>query len=132
MFPAILIVTVPVDFSGAVQSKENVTPARKKQTIAPIKNNSPIVSFKGTFQLATINNKPKQTNPVSLKRDDEFEAFIAHKNITRTVTITGTHSPEGTERINSKLSNDRAAVIEKYYRGVAYENKYSLNFFIIF
>lgn len=50
------------------------------------------------------------------KRGKEFEAFIAEKNVTKTVTITGTHSPEGTERINSKLSNDRAAVIEKYYR----------------
>jgi tetratricopeptide (TPR) repeat protein len=49
-------------------------------------------------------------------RGKEFEAFIADKNVTRTVTITGTHSPEGPERINSKLSNDRAAVIEKYYR----------------
>ena len=50
------------------------------------------------------------------KRGKEFEAFIAEKNVTRTVTITGTHSPEGTERINSKLSEDRATVIEKYYR----------------
>ncbi len=50
------------------------------------------------------------------KRGLEFEAFIADKNVTRTVTITGTHSPEGTERINSKLSNDRAAVIEAFYR----------------
>lgn len=49
-------------------------------------------------------------------RGKEFEAFIAAKNITRTVTITGTHSPEGPERVNSKLSEDRASVIEKYYR----------------
>ena len=49
-------------------------------------------------------------------RGKEFEAFIAAKNVTRTVTITGTHSPEGPERINSRLSNDRAAIIEKYYR----------------
>lgn len=49
-------------------------------------------------------------------RGKAFEAFIAEKNVTRTVTITGTHSPEGTERINSKLSEDRAKVIEKYYR----------------
>ena len=49
-------------------------------------------------------------------RGKEFEAFIAAKNVTRTVTVTGTHSPEGTERINSKLSEDRAKVIEKYYR----------------
>ncbi len=47
----------------------------------------------------------------------QLDAFIAAKNITRTVTITGTHSPEGLERINSKLSEERAAVIEKYYRG---------------
>ncbi len=50
------------------------------------------------------------------ERGREFEAFIAEKNVTRTVTITGTHSPEGPERINSKLSEDRAKVIEKYYR----------------
>jgi tetratricopeptide (TPR) repeat protein len=46
----------------------------------------------------------------------QLDAFIASKNVTKTVTITGTHSPEGAERINSKLSPDRAAAIEKYYR----------------
>lgn len=46
----------------------------------------------------------------------EFTAFIADKNVTKTVTITGTHSPEGTETINSDLSGDRAKAIEKYYR----------------
>jgi tetratricopeptide (TPR) repeat protein len=45
-----------------------------------------------------------------------FEGFVAEKNVTRTVTITGTHSPEGPERINSKLSQERAKVIEDYYR----------------
>ncbi len=49
-------------------------------------------------------------------RGKAFEAFVAEKNATRTVTITGTHSPEGPERINSKLSEDRASVIEKYYK----------------
>ena len=44
-----------------------------------------------------------------------FEAFVADKNVTRTVTITGTHSPEGPERINSGLSQDRASVIEDFY-----------------
>ncbi len=48
---------------------------------------------------------------------DELSAFIAEKNVTRTVTITGTHSPEGTETINTDLSGDRAGTIEKYYRG---------------
>lgn len=49
-------------------------------------------------------------------RGKHFEAFVAEKNVTRTVTITGTHSPEGTERINSGLSEARAKVIEVYYR----------------
>ncbi|MEM7298475.1 MAG: hypothetical protein AAF391_09455, partial [Bacteroidota bacterium] len=50
-------------------------------------------------------------------KSDDLSAFIAEKNVTRTVTITGTHSPEGTETVNSDLSEDRAATIEKYYRG---------------
>ncbi len=50
------------------------------------------------------------------EKGKKLDAFIASKNITRTVTITGTHSPEGLERINSKLSEERAAVIEKFYR----------------
>ncbi len=52
-------------------------------------------------------NRDKQT---------DLSAFIAEKNVTRTVTITGTHSPEGPERINSNLSQDRAEAIEKFYR----------------
>jgi tetratricopeptide (TPR) repeat protein len=52
-------------------------------------------------------NRTKQRN---------LAVFIADKNVTRTVTITGTHSPEGPERINSNLSKDRATQIEKYYR----------------
>ncbi len=44
-----------------------------------------------------------------------LSAFIADKNVTRTVTITGTHSPEGTERVNTDLANDRAKRIEDYY-----------------
>ena len=52
-------------------------------------------------------NKTKKTN---------LAAFIADKNVTRTVTITGTHSPEGSETVNGNLSEDRAEAIEKYYR----------------
>ncbi len=55
-------------------------------------------------------------------RGKTFTAFVAEKNVTRTVTITGTHSPEGPERINSNLSQERAAVIEKWYRDMM--NKY--------
>jgi len=50
------------------------------------------------------------------ERGQHFEAFIADKNVTRTVTVTGTHSPEGSETINSGLSQDRAKVIENFYR----------------
>jgi len=49
-------------------------------------------------------------------KGQQLDAFIASKNATRTVTVTGTHSPEGAERINSKLSPDRAAAIERFYR----------------
>jgi len=50
------------------------------------------------------------------KKGKDFSAFIADKNVTRTVTIIGAHSPEGSETVNSNLSGDRAAAIEKYYR----------------
>lgn len=49
-------------------------------------------------------------------KNEKLSAFIAEKNVTRTVTITGTHSPEGTETINTDLAAERAAAIEKMYR----------------
>jgi len=58
----------------------------------------------------------RKSEITSADKGKKLDAFIAAKNITRTVTITGTHSPEGLERINSKLSEERAAVIEKFYR----------------
>ncbi|HTE31388.1 MAG TPA: hypothetical protein VK666_13500 [Chryseolinea sp.] len=57
-----------------------------------------------------------RTSEVKSPKGKQLDAFIASKNATRTVTITGTHSPEGAERINAKLSPDRAAAIEKFYR----------------
>jgi Flp pilus assembly protein TadD len=57
-----------------------------------------------------------RTSEVKSTKGKQLDAFIASKNATRTVTITGTHSPEGAERINSRLSPDRAAAIEKFYR----------------
>lgn len=44
-----------------------------------------------------------------------LDAFIASKFKTKTVTITGTHSPEGSESKNEKLSENRAKVIQKFY-----------------
>lgn len=57
-----------------------------------------------------------RTSEIKADKGKQLDAFIASKNITRTVTITGTHSPEGAERINSKLSEERAKAIEKFYR----------------
>lgn len=57
-----------------------------------------------------------KTSEIRSNKGKQLDAFIASKNATRTVTITGTHSPEGAERINSRLSPDRAAAIEKFYR----------------
>ncbi len=57
-----------------------------------------------------------RTSEIRSAKGKQLDAFIASKNATRTVTITGTHSPEGAERINSRLSPERAAAIEKYYR----------------
>ena len=50
------------------------------------------------------------------QRVKDFDLFVASKNVTRTVTITGLHSPEGTEQINTHLAPARAAEIEKWYR----------------
>lgn len=57
-----------------------------------------------------------RTTELRSQKGKQLDAFIASKNATRTVTVTGTHSPEGAERINTKLSPDRAASIEKFYR----------------
>ena len=57
-----------------------------------------------------------KTSEKSSDRAERFKAFIAEKNVTRTVTITGTHSPEGKETFNSDLAKDRAAAIEEWYR----------------
>lgn len=57
-----------------------------------------------------------RTTEIKSAKGKQLDAYIASKNVTRTVTITGTHSPEGAERINSKLSNERAAAIEAFYR----------------
>jgi hypothetical protein len=57
-----------------------------------------------------------RTSEIKSEKGKQLDAFIASKNVTRTVTITGTHSPEGAERINSKLAPERAAAIEKFYR----------------
>jgi tetratricopeptide (TPR) repeat protein len=53
-------------------------------------------------------------------------AFIAAKNPTRTVIITGSHSPEGREVRNYALSEGRAKAIEKFYRDLMKKYTYKL------
>jgi len=50
------------------------------------------------------------------EKQNFLSAFIAEKNVTRSITITGHHSPEGAETINTRLAEDRPAAVEKYYR----------------
>jgi len=50
------------------------------------------------------------------KKGKYIDAFVAKKNVTRTVSVIGEHSPEGREAKNAKLSEDRAAAIEKFYK----------------
>jgi hypothetical protein len=65
---------------------------------------------------SSVNESIKTDGKTNRDKNKELAAFIAEKNVTRTVTITGTHSPEGRETINTNLSADRAKAIEKIYR----------------
>ena len=49
-------------------------------------------------------------------RGEQFSAFVAEKNVTKGVNVTGAHSPEGSTKINESLAGKRATAIEKYYR----------------
>lgn len=62
-------------------------------------------------RISKLNVKETKTN-----RGKYFEKFISDKYVTRTVNIIGTHSPEGAETVNERLSEERAISIEKYYR----------------
>lgn len=63
------------------------------------------------FEQAKSKLRPSETKGTNGKF---LDAFIAKKNITRTVTIVGSHSPEGREAKNTELANERAKVIEDY------------------
>ncbi|ABG59931.1 tetratricopeptide repeat protein [Cytophaga hutchinsonii] len=45
-----------------------------------------------------------------------LDAFITAKHVTRTISVIGQHSPEGTETKNTNLANERSVVIEKYVK----------------
>ncbi len=65
---------------------------------------------------STLSSRLSTDGTSNSEKQRNLSAFIADKNVTRTVTITGTHSPEGPETINTNLSQDRAETIEAYYR----------------
>ena len=64
---------------------------------------------------SNLNARLKTDGTSNKSKEDFLSAFIAAKNVTRTVTRTGTHSPEGSETINTHLSNDRAKRIQDFY-----------------
>ena len=66
------------------------------------------------FQQGSAALRPSETKSA---RGKFLDAFIAEKNVTKTVTVTGTHSPEGSDSKNTKLSGERSETIEKYYKG---------------
>ena len=49
-------------------------------------------------------------------RGEKFSAFLAEKNVTKSIDIIGAHSPEGSTKINEALAGKRGGTIEKYYR----------------
>lgn len=65
------------------------------------------------FQQGRSTLRPSEVNS---DRGRYLKAFIADNNVTKTVSITGTHSPEGSERVNRDLSKNRAQQIELFYR----------------
>lgn len=66
--------------------------------------------------VSTLNPSLTMEGISNRTKSNNLAAFIAEKNVTRTVSIIGTHSPEGPERINSSLAEDRAKAIEDFYR----------------
>ncbi len=82
-----------------------------KEELIPTK-----VSFYFEQGISRLNPSLSFEGNTNDSKTTDLSAFIAEKNVTRTVTITGTHSPEGPERINSNLSEDRAKAIEAFYR----------------
>jgi outer membrane protein OmpA-like peptidoglycan-associated protein/Flp pilus assembly protein TadD len=132
--PAYKVGTLQVEGAAQKGSKTKVTP--RMDVAVGIITTSKLVqnSYYAAFADHGYNNKEEiepvvipdflfaqgssqlRTTEMKSAKAKQLDAFIASKNITRTVAITGTHSPEGRERINNKLSEERAKAIEKYYR----------------
>jgi hypothetical protein len=99
---------------GQVSADEEITPIgyymehgyAEEEELEPVE-----VEF--FFEQGSSRLRPSEVNS---ERGKFLKAFIASENVTKTVTITGTHSPEGSERINRDLSKNRAEIIEAFYR----------------
>jgi outer membrane protein OmpA-like peptidoglycan-associated protein len=102
--------------TGIITTSKLVKPVYFAAFAAHTYNNAeevvPVVIPDFNFEQGRSVLRPSETKA---EKGKQLDAFIASKNVTRTVTITGTHSPEGAERINKKLSEERAAAIKKYY-----------------
>ena len=55
---------------------------------------------------------------------DKLDEYVKENLPTRRVNITGMHSPEGPTDVNSKLANERAAVVEEFYKSVGEKYDY--------
>jgi tetratricopeptide (TPR) repeat protein len=81
---------------------------------------SAVLKVKGQEEDKKGKSKAKKSKKVEKKPMNQMalDAYIASRNATKTVTITGMHSPEGREVKNTELSDMRAKAIEKYYRSM--------------
>jgi tetratricopeptide (TPR) repeat protein len=77
-------------------------------------NNEEVTPYNVNFYFDQGSAKLKKSETVG-EQGKLLTAFIASKNKTRTVTITGAHSPEGLESVNSQLAEERAKVIREFY-----------------
>ncbi|MDW7690259.1 hypothetical protein R9C00_24155 [Flammeovirgaceae bacterium SG7u.111] len=67
------------------------------------------------------------------ERGKELDSYVQANKPVRTINVSGMHSPEGPTDVNSKLANERAAVVEDFYKKLAKKHDYedavdSINF----
>lgn len=73
----------------------------------------PLVIPNFVFEQGSAELNPTEASRI---RNSHLDAFLVSNNMTQSVTISGGHSPEGREEINSELAQKRAGAIEKFYR----------------
>lgn len=106
--------------------QENYFPVMASHGYNPLPEYYPVfVNFyfdQGSAALKVLGEKGKAKKAKKIVKkpmnQEILDAYISSKNATKTVTITGMHSPEGREVKNSQLSDLRAKAIENYYRSM--------------